>query len=181
MNKEDPQTPDEHGQLGNEVKEDEVSEVVDPVARKELRKLRERFEGGTLVPRYSLIARKALYSITSWSGWEILGIGCGFSVLLLGLIAGNVFLGQSCSTHHQEIVERQADHIRKQFQPICDTFNLQFVSVQNVQVINNSGDNACSGELCPGIVETVVCAGNDRVITVNARNISETEVQLIEE
>lgn len=169
--------------MSQEQEEDDVSEseMVDSFARKELHQLKERFEGGTLVPSFSLIFRKALHTITTWSGWETLGIGCGFSTILLFLVAIFVFLGRACTSHEQTLIERHAISIRNQYQPACESLGLEFVSVQNVQVISNSGDNVCTGDFCPGIVESVVCAGNNRVVTINARDISQSTVQILEQ
>lgn len=160
--------------------EDEKEAAVDTVAREEIRKLRERFEGGSLVPSFSVLLRTMLNSIVNWSGWEIVFVSFAF-LLTVGLILGIiVFTAHGCNSYGQEMEFERDTHIREQYSPICEAFGLQFVSMQSIQLVDSNGAEQCTGDDCARIVETVVCAGPDRVVTINARNTSQSTIHMLE-
>lgn len=163
----------------NPEKEEFEPLAIDSVAREQIAALRNRFEGAHLVPGYKTIFRKMFQTIAEWSGWEIVGISSTFFVAIAVIILGFFFMARSCDLHEQTLQHERINQVRDQFSPTCEAMGLAFVTVQSVQFVNVNGVVGCTSGNCTSVVEHIVCAGEDRIVTINARDISETEVRMI--
>jgi len=159
--------------------EEENENAIDPVAREQIATLRKRLEGAHLVPGYRVIFRKAFQAVAEWAGWEIVGVGSTFFVGLAIVVLGFFALGKGCDSHAQTLQHDQVELTKEQFTPACEALGLTFVTVQSVQFVNTNGVVECADGNCTSVVEHIVCVGSDRVVTINARDISETETHII--
>jgi len=158
----------------------EEATTVDAVAREQIATLRRRLEGAHLVPGYGTIFRQTTKTILGWAGWDLVGISSGVLACFAGVLIITISTVQSCSAHEQAQHHAETEQFRNQFEPVCETMGLTFVAAQSIRVVGagvpstrRSTDNGAS------IIEHVVCAGEDRIVTINARNIYETEVFFI--
>lgn len=154
-------------------------EIVDVTARERIATLRLRLEGAHLVPGYRTIFRKMFQTIAEWSGWEVVGISSTFFVGIAVVVLGVFFMAKECDSRAQALQHDRVDHVREQFAPTCEAMGLTFVTAQSVQFVNINGVVECAGGDCTGIVEHIICAGEDRIVTINARDISQTEVHIV--
>lgn len=134
--------------------------IVDREARAQIDQLRRRFEGAHLVPSFWTLVKQMFQSTIAWAGWEVFGLVSIIAGALFALAFFCIFSFKGCNSvsaeHDLQIFENQ----RRQYGPACESLHLVFTRVHDGKV---------------------VCAGENRVVTINTNDIDETETQFIEE